>query len=105
MIDDGTELFGDVTAQPDPPAGEKKNGFRALAEYDKLSSGGNANRRIENGDSVFSSLRLWRDTNHNGLSEPNELHTLHSKDVAALDLDYKLSKKTDNHGNQFVTIP
>jgi hypothetical protein len=101
MIEDGTELFGDVTAQPDPPAGEKKNGFRALAEYDKPSNGGNADGQIESGDSVFSSLRLWRDTNHDGLSQPSELHSLGSQNVAALELDYKFSKKSDSHGNQF----
>jgi len=100
-IDDGTELFGDATAQRDPPAGEKKNGFLALADYDKLSNGGNTNGQIESGDSVFSSLRLWQDTNHDGLSQPGELHTLPSKNVAAIELDYKLSKKTDNNGNQF----
>ena len=100
-IDDGTELFGDITPQPDPPAGEKKNGFRALAEYDKLANGGNANNQIDSADSIFPSLRLWRDVNHNGLSEPSELNTMSSKNVAALELDYKYSKKTDNHGNQF----
>jgi hypothetical protein len=100
-IDDGSELFGDATAQPDPLSGEKKNGFRALAEYDKLSNGGNADGQIESGDSVFPSLRLWRDSNHDGLSQPSELHTLPSQNVAAIELDYKLSKKTDNNGNQF----
>ena len=100
-IDDGSELFGDVTAQPDPAAGEKKNGFRALAEYDKTTNGGNANGDIDGGDSVFPSLRLWRDTNHDGLSEQNELYTLPSQNVAAIELEYKYSKKTDSHGNQF----
>jgi hypothetical protein len=100
-IDNGTELFGDATAQPAAPEGEKRNGFRALAEYDKVSNGGNANGRIEIADSIFPSLRLWQDANHNGLSEPNELHTLLSKNVAAIELDYKYSKKTDNYGNQF----
>lgn len=101
LIDDGSELFGDITAQAEPPAGEKKNGFRALAEYDKSANGGNANGSIENGDSIFSALRLWQDTNHNGLSEPSELHTLTSLNVAALHLEYKYSKKTDASGNQF----
>ena len=84
-----------------PPAGEKKNGFLALAEYDKISNGGNANGQIESGDSVFPRLRLWRDANHDGLSEPSELHTLPSLKVAAIELEYKYSKKTDGHGNQF----
>jgi hypothetical protein len=100
-IDDGTEMFGDVTPQPDPLIGEKKNGFRALAEFDRISNGGNANDQIESGDSVFSSLRLWRDTNHDGLTQPSELHRLLSQNVAAIELEYKSSKKTDNHGNQF----
>lgn len=100
-IDNGTELFGDVTLQPDPLPGEKKNGFRALAEYDKTSNGGNANGQIDVGDSVFSSLRLWQDSNHDGLTGASELHTLQSQDLATIDLDYKDSKKTDNHGNQF----
>jgi len=101
MIDDGSELFGDITVQPEPRAGEKKNGFRALAEYDETSNGGNANGRIDRGDSIFSELRLWQDTNHNGLSEPDELHSLYSMNVSAFELDYKYSKKTDANGNQF----
>lgn len=101
VVDNGKELFGNLTPQPNPPAGVEKNGFTALSEYDKLQKGGNGDGIIDKQDAIFSSLRLWQDYNHNGKSEPSELHTLRELGLKRIELDYRESKRTDQYGNRF----
>ncbi|MCA1579551.1 MAG: hypothetical protein LC794_19565 [Acidobacteria bacterium] len=96
-IDNGTELFGDMT--PQPPV-TSPNGFIALAEYDKPGGGGNGDGKITAGDAIFAQLKLWQDSNHNGVSETSELKALTGM-IEGIDLDYKESKRTDANGNQF----
>ena len=97
-IDNGSELFGNFTEQPD---GSNKNGFLALAEFDKVANGGNGDGAINNQDSVFQRLRLWQDSNHNGMVDSGELHTLASTNINELEFDFKEAKRTDQFGNEF----
>ncbi|MBV8068555.1 MAG: hypothetical protein JO270_01520 [Acidobacteriaceae bacterium] len=97
-IDSGRELFGNYTAQPASP---NPNGFAALAEFDKPINGGNGDGVIDARDAVFGRLLLWTDDNHNGVSEPEELHSLQEFGILAIDLRYTFSSWRDLYGNLF----
>jgi hypothetical protein len=96
-IDDGGELFGNYTMQS---LEGKPNGYAALAVYDDPANGGNGDSVLDAGDSIFSSLLLWFDANHDGVSQPGELTALAQR-VEAIGLDPKESRARDRYGNEF----
>ncbi|MBZ5520895.1 MAG: hypothetical protein LAP21_01420, partial [Acidobacteriia bacterium] len=98
LVHNGKELFGNFTPQPKSAT---PNGFLALAEYDKPEKGGNSDGVIDEHDAVFSKLVLWIDENHDGISQPNELHKLSEFGIHSLSVSYFESRKTDEFGNQF----
>jgi hypothetical protein len=96
-IDDGGELFSNYAPRwpTSPPSG-----FGALARLDAPSEGGNRDGYISPLDAVYMSLDLWRDINHDGVSQPEELTPLNTA-VFAIDLRYRESFRQDPFGNVF----
>lgn len=97
-ITTGAELFGNETEQ-DGSVG--RDGFKALARYDLSAQGGDGDGQITPADTIWPRLRLWRDADHDGLSQPAELLTLDSVGIHALGLTASVSEYTDVNGNEF----
>ncbi len=93
-IDGGHELFGDATETPDGLLAA--NGFEALNAFDR-----NDDQVIDDRDSIYSSLLLWVDANHDGVSQAAELQAL-SKKVAAIQLKYNVVNKTLNNNKIYA---
>jgi hypothetical protein len=95
-IDDGRELFGSATPQPVPTPPQRVNGYLALGVFD-----GNGDQQITRLDPIYNELRLWRDANHNGATEPGELLSLDDAGLVSISVDYLESRRRDEFGNIF----
>ena len=97
QIDSGRELFGDATI--------KRNGQLALDGFDALADlDSNADGQINAQDSVFTSLRVWRDLNQDGISQSNELASLGPLGIASIDVTRSLHSQTLANGNQIADL-
>ena len=94
VVDDGAELFGSST--PLRSGARAMNGFQALAELD-----GNSDGFIDRRDASWTSLLLWLDRDHDGVSIPTELQRLSDTDLEWLDTAYRLVNRRDRWGNVF----
>jgi hypothetical protein len=102
-IDDGSELFGNRTpAHADRSDATTPNGFEALAYLESPSYGPSVpDGQIDGHDTAFRRLLLWRDLNHNGISEPEEIQPLSGSGAMAISTEYKDKKRVDRFGNEF----
>ncbi len=103
-IDNGRELFGDVTPAFLDRAGTTANGFEALKSLEAPCYGFSvANGVIDANDEAFGKLLLWYDLNHNGISEPQELTPVAASPLSAIDTAYRTVER-DRHGNAIRQI-
>lgn len=97
-IDSGLELFSNFAEQP---LSTHPNGFMALSVLDSPEAGGDGDGRVDTEDALFDQLFLWADSNHDGVSRPRELTSLHDEGVRGISLDFKWSNRIDRWGNMF----
>jgi hypothetical protein len=60
-----------------------------------------ADKTIDRRDAPFARLLLWREANHDGISQPNELQPARNT-LMSIGVDYKESRKRDAFGNLFT---
>ncbi|MGE3065753.1 MAG: ABC transporter substrate-binding protein [Hyphomicrobiaceae bacterium] len=92
VIDNHSELFGTNTT----------NGFTALAALDSNLSG-----TITSADTNWSSLKVWKDTNQDGISQSGELFSLASLGITSISVSpstvsYSLAGNPVTHEASFV---
>ncbi len=81
VIDNGGELFGDQVILSD---GRKStSGFDALEDIDDNQDG-----VIDCNDAMYSSLLVWIDKNHNGVSETSELEKLSDVGIVSISIEH-----------------
>ncbi|WP_165676098.1 calcium-binding protein, partial [Metapseudomonas otitidis] len=89
QIDNGGELFGVDTVKAN---GQKAtDGFDALRDFDSNGDG-----VFDAKDAQFANVRVWQDTNQDGIAQAGELKTLAEHNIVAINLNSTASNQTSN---------
>jgi hypothetical protein len=99
LVDNGAELFGVGTPLVLEGDRNAPNGFVGLAQYDARQLGGNDDGLITDADAIWPQLRIWLDLNADGVSTLEEMRTLRSYGITALETIPKVRKYVDAAGN------
>jgi hypothetical protein len=91
-IDSGRELFGVDTLKSNSKLAT--DGFDALRDMDS-----NIDEKIDQSDLVFDQLRLWRDSNQDGISQIGELSSMNANGIVSISLKSKASSINLGNGN------
>jgi hypothetical protein len=91
VIDSGVELFGNHTPLIAGQSDTAANGFDALnfLHSETIALEAALDQAISVADNAWDRLLLWRDSNHNGISEPGELTRVVDSPLARVDLAYR----------------
>ncbi|AEE13735.1 Hemolysin-type calcium-binding region [Thermodesulfobium narugense DSM 14796] len=87
-VDDISEMFGNSST----------SGFQSLSAYDANKDG-----KIDSSDPIFKDLKVWQDTNNDGITEPGELKSLSELGIKSISLNAQRTNITQN-GNQITQI-
>ncbi len=102
-VDSGAELFGDATpaydAAGNPTSARTADGFAALAQEDS-----NADGVVNALDARFADLKVWRDLNQDGISQPDELTSLADAGIASFNTARTLNSQMLPSGNQMADL-
>ena len=89
LISNGNELFGNDFV--------KQNGEKAVDGFDALSDlDSNGDSVIDTNDLEFSSLKVWRDLDQDGITDEGELFTLTELGISSFDLGFANSQESGN---------
>ena len=89
IINDASELFGEETIKEDGT--KASDGYDALRELDSNEDG-----VINADEDAFSELKIWQDSNSDGITDEGELMGLKEANVSEISLGTNTSNETSN---------